>query len=330
MSKKRAGWLRRLFGSGQSKAPDTDPGVGDGGPAAEVDAAGGTDVGRERPSNQDALFCDAGRRLFIVCDGMGGQAAGEQASRIAVEVLSHALTPERIETASSERGGLEQLLHLALQEANDGIVAEAAQHFDWAGMGSTAVIAVFRAGIVHVSNLGDSRAYLVRNGVASLLSRDHSRAARLVEHGQLTPEEARTHPLRNELLASLGAKDPVQPHYVALPLRVGDRLVLCSDGLWDMVADETIAQIAGAHEDPAEAVASLIAEANDAGGFDNIAVVVAIGRAGPSEGTQETESDEGLLEAKTAVLHLAPEQSQLPRPQAVRNPGAVDETSPGE
>jgi serine/threonine protein phosphatase PrpC len=153
------------------------------------------------------------------------------------------------------------------------------------GMGSTAVIAVLRDSALHVANVGDSRAYLVRAGQAKLLSRDHSVAALLAERGEISPEEARKHPLRNQLRECLGGHRPPRPDYVCAPLWPGDRVVLCSDGLWDMVPDQQTAAMVAEGADPLEVARALVAAANASGGRDNITVIVLfpeLGRPGES------------------------------------------------
>jgi len=210
--------------------------------------------------------------LFVVADGMGGMAAGEQASREVVRVLQEVLTLERIR--QMEEGGGEALLREALQQANDTLLAVAQQHPEWRGMGSTAVVALLQGDTLHVANLGDSRAYLVRRGQLRMLSRDHSVIAELVERGMVLEEEAGSLNLRNQLTASLGGEEWVAPAYTAVTVQPGDRIVLCSDGLWDLVPDREIARLTWGHPDPQEAVQSLIDAANLAGGLDNITVIV--------------------------------------------------------
>ncbi|MCX7598412.1 MAG: Stp1/IreP family PP2C-type Ser/Thr phosphatase [Armatimonadetes bacterium] len=236
-------------------------------------AAGGSDVGREREQNEDAYLCDADRGVFVVADGMGGEAAGEVASALAVEVLGRVLTEDNIARWLSREGNLRSLFLEAIRQANDAVIAGWQARRELFGMGSTVVAAVYRHGRAHVCNLGDSRAYLVRQNRWAQLTRDHSIAAELAETGQITPEEARTHRLRNQLTRSLGQK-PLEPYFCEAELQPGDRLVLCSDGLWDMLPDHVIAQIAAAYEAPEMAVRELIDLANDAGGYDNISVIV--------------------------------------------------------
>ncbi len=242
-------------------------------------AAGGTHRGRNRANNEDSFLCACERGLFVVCDGMGGQAAGEVASSNAVDALDELLSADTLRQAlAAGEEAVESVLAGALERANRHVVALGESNRAWAGMASTVVIALVDGERVHVANLGDSRAYQVRGRQVSVLTTDHSVAATLVEQGELTPEQARTHPLRNHLTSSLGIAEPMTPGYTCVEAAPGDRIVLCSDGLWDMVPDEEIARITMSHSDPRETVEALIDAANEAGGKDNItAIVVLVG-----------------------------------------------------
>lgn len=265
------GWWRRLIERlGLDRSGGT---LEDAGPL-RVLAAGETDVGRERQRNEDAFLCLPERGLFIVADGLGGEAAGKEASRLGVETLQGILTQASLEAATAINGGLENLLRQAIEAGNQAILDVARANVGWERMGTTVVIAVVRDGVVHLSHVGDSRAYLVRAGKAVSLTRDHSTVMALVDAGYLTPKQARTHPLRNELSQCLGVDERLKPSYAALRLNPGDRIVLCTDGLWDMVTDEKLAQLVLRYADPDDAVRALIAAANEAGGYDNITVIV--------------------------------------------------------
>lgn len=280
MEKRRNKWWQRIVGLLTGSESEEARDVIAEGARVRVRAAGGTDVGRVRPQNEDNFLCLPERGVFIVADGMGGEAAGEVASQIAIEVLQEHLSNEAIEEALRSGPGLEPLYRNVLEEANKAILEAARSHPGWERMGTTVVVGVIRDGVIYLCNLGDSRAYLVRQGKASVLTRDHSTVMALVEAGHIRPEEARTHPLRNELTACLGMNRRLEPGYYALRLRVGDRIVLCSDGLWDMVSDDEIGRIASRHNEPEKAVEELIAEANRAGGYDNITVIVIVVEAG--------------------------------------------------
>ncbi len=240
---------------------------------AESRAAAGTNTGRLRENNEDMALCAPERGLFMVADGMGGHVAGERASAEAVRALDTLLNAAmlaQIHSADDAR----QLLYTALQQANDAVRAVSEANPELTGMGTTIVACLLRGDQLTVANLGDSRAYLLRALTPTILTRDHSVAAMMQEKGELTPEAARSHRLRNQLTASLGITRTVDPHVQTITLLEGDRIVLCSDGLWDMLADEEICRLATAGETPESSVHALIIAANEAGGLDNITVVL--------------------------------------------------------
>jgi protein phosphatase len=238
-------------------------------------AAGGSDIGSRRADNEDALLCDPERGLFIVCDGMGGHAAGEQASAAAVRTLDAELSSERLHAAVAEgEKAIWVLLYEALLAANAAILQVAEEHREWAGLGTTAVLVFLHDDKLYVANVGDSRAYLVRSKHVEVLTRDQTVVATLVADGEITEEEAREHPLRNRLTMVLGTHDTLEPGLTFFTLRAGDRLVLCTDGLWGLIDDNDLADIARYSAAPNEAVYALIAAADDAGGSDNITTIV--------------------------------------------------------
>jgi len=280
------------------------------GPLA-IRAAGETDVGRERDRNEDAFLCLSDCGLFLVADGMGGETAGDEASRLAVETLQEVLTPERLSAADRS---LEETLREALEAANEAVLDAARSLVGRARMGTTAALAVVREGVVHISHVGDSRVYLIRDGKAVSLTRDHSTVMALVDAGHLTLEQARTHPLRNELTQCLGVNERVNPDYCALRLRPGDRILLCTDGLWDMVSDEDLARIVTQHPEPHDAVQTLITAANEAGGYDNITAIVIAVEAGE---VKEVPAQEERAEPTTDPVFV-PEDAAEPEGSITR------------
>lgn len=245
-----------------------------------IEAFGDTNLGRVRANNEDAYLCDEGRGLYVVADGMGGHAAGEQASRIAVDVLSDKLCTDVLrESAAEGDEAIRSLLSNACREASKEIVSQAAQNPELMGMGSTVVVGVLNGKTLYIANVGDSRAYLIRSGQAELLSKDDSVVSALVDQGELSEDQIRSHPLRNQLTAALGIVRgdevyTIDPHIRSVHVETGDRIVLCSDGLWDMVEDSDIARIVSNSSTAKDAVSALIEAANEAGGEDNISVVV--------------------------------------------------------
>jgi serine/threonine protein phosphatase PrpC len=238
--------------------------------------AKGTDVGRKRDHNEDYVDAfvppDAAQRrqkgdLYILADGMGGHQAGEVASEGAVRVISH-------EYYNDPDPDIPAALTRAIKKANAVIHQKAKENVHQAGMGTTAVVAVVRGRELHVANVGDSRAYLLRNGQLTQITRDHSFVEDQVRAGVLTREEARAHPQRNVITRALGSKPDVQVDTFRGTLQAGDRLLLCSDGLSEHVEDEEMANALRQHT-PEEAIPQLIALANERGGNDNISVLVA-------------------------------------------------------
>jgi serine/threonine protein phosphatase PrpC len=310
MSEQKERWWRRFLGRVTSGAPHDQMGGGTG--PLRIRAAGDTDVGREREQNEDGFACLEEQGVFIVADGMGGEAAGEEASRLVVEVLTNRLTRESIAETLSAGPGLEPLFRQAIEEANEAVVRTGRSHPGWERMGSTVVVAVVHEGVVFLSNVGDSRAYLVRAGKAAPLTRDHTSVAALVEAGYLRPEEARTHPNRSELSQCVGMNRLLRPDYSALRLMVGDRILLCSDGLWEMVSDEEIGRLVAQHPEPEAAVRALIEAANRAGGYDNITVIVIAAERGEEGGEAQLQAwrEERITEDFTIEEPPEPEKER--------------------
>jgi serine/threonine protein phosphatase PrpC len=226
-----------------------------------------TDVGRIRESNEDSMFCSD--TLFAVADGMGGHAAGEQASRLAVQAMAEL----------SQRGPLDlDALQQAIHAANDAILRTGAQHPDRAGLGTTltGVAVVKVAGAEHwaVFNVGDSRVYRFSDGRLTQLSADHSAVQELMDAGLLDEAGARNHPQRNVVTRSLGSSPAPMPDIDVYEPVVGDRLLICSDGLTNELLDAEIAEVLQAQAEPEGAAAELVRRANQSGGRDNTTVVV--------------------------------------------------------
>ncbi|MBW4720616.1 PP2C family protein-serine/threonine phosphatase [Saccharothrix obliqua] len=244
--------------------------------AEGVRAGAATDVGRVRASNEDSLL--VGTALFAVADGMGGHAAGEVASAMAVDHLR----------ALDGRDDLRpEDVRAALAEADHAIRAAGRAHPGQAGMGATATgLGLVRvAGSPHwvVFNVGDSRVYRYADDVLTLLTVDHSEAAEMVATGALTAEEARYSRYRNVITRALGVRVPSEPDQWVFPPVPGERFLLCSDGLTGELADDEIAAVLRAVADPAAAAGELVRRAVLAGGRDNVtAVVVDYGHGGTS------------------------------------------------
>jgi protein phosphatase len=250
-----------------------------------VSAFGLTDVGRKRRHNEDAYLLDAERGLFVVADGMGGHAAGEVASRITVESIQEyiAATEEEHETSwpfgFNSRVSLEgNRLTTAIEKANEKVMRAVQNRPELKGMGTTVVAALFdadRATLVHV---GDSRAYLFRDGELRRLTDDHSWVQEQVNAGILSEDEAKGHPLKNVVTRALGGAAHVSVDLIEVPVRSLDRFLLCSDGLTGMLPDEDLFAHLKPEDGLEKTVRQLIDTANDRGGVDNItAILVEVG-----------------------------------------------------
>ncbi|MEW6420687.1 MAG: PP2C family serine/threonine-protein phosphatase [Deinococcota bacterium] len=225
-----------------------------------------TDVGRQRSVNQDAVLAldlpQGG--LYAVADGMGGHAAGELAANLALDALSqHYL---------ESRGSPPARLAEAVQAANLAVLRHAVG--EYTGMGTTLLALLIDRGAAILAHVGDSRAYLLRAGELHRLTDDHSWVAEQVRLGNLTEAEARTHHWRSVVSNGLGAEERVRLELFGLPLRAGDRLLLCSDGLSGVVGDHTLLELLARPLPPDRAVRALVNAANEAGGPDNITAVV--------------------------------------------------------
>ena len=221
-----------------------------------------TDVGKGRSGNEDSFLVDPDHHLYAVADGMGGHRAGEVASATAIESLRGAY-----------QAGAE--LDQAVGEANAAVFAKASANLDMRGMGTTLTAVALRDGhIALLGHVGDSRAYLMRDGGVTQVTDDHSLVEQLVREGRLSPEEALHHPQRAIITRALGVDPDVEVDTYRVDLRPGDRLLLCSDGLTNMVADDDIAAVLRRQPDSQRAAEMLVDMANEAGGDDNITVVV--------------------------------------------------------
>lgn len=238
----------------------------------QIHVGAGTDTGRIRTGNEDNFFAEADDRrgVFVVADGMGGHAAGEVASEMAVTIISRNL----LGLSSVRDPGAAELVGKSLQEANRAIFDRMLAESDKQGMGTTASVMVLSDHGYLIGQIGDSRVYLYRDGALIQITKDHSYVQEQVDAGLLTPEQARYHPYSNVITRCVGASDEVEADIYAGEARVGDVFLLCSDGLTGMVDDRRLAQLLMARSGPGRIVDSLIAEANGRGGLDNITAIV--------------------------------------------------------
>jgi serine/threonine protein phosphatase PrpC len=242
-----------------------------------IEAAGLTDVGCHRENNEDnyaywepqddAAFQRLGR-LAVVADGMGGAEGGQYASKIAVGAVCEIYS-------SSPEPDAQQRMLASFHEANHRVQQEARAKPMLHGMGTTLTACALLGNNLYFAHIGDSRLFLVRDGNARQLSRDHSLVARLIESGTIRPEEAETHPQKHVLTAAIGVAEDLQPDMPSAPieLRPSDVLILCTDGLWGQMTSAEIAGIASKSA-PKDACKSLVQLAKQRGGPDNITVQV--------------------------------------------------------
>jgi protein phosphatase len=259
-----------------------------------------SDTGRQRRVNEDAFF--ARSPLFVLADGMGGAQAGEVASRVAAETFAAGLPDE---------GGPEQRLAARVVEANTRIHELSQADRDRAGMGTTLTAAYVDADEIAIAHVGDSRAYLLRDGELTRLTRDHTLVDELVRRGKLTEEEAAEHPQRSIITRALGPEPDVEIDTLTCRAQAGDVVLLCSDGLTSMVSEADVEAIMARATSLEAAGRALVAAANDAGGRDNITVLlarledVAAGGAGAPHDDGTTRAGERALHAEDVRAAVA-------------------------
>lgn len=283
-----------------------------------------TDTGRQRRDNEDNAFVRA--PLFVVADGMGGAQAGEVASKLAVDEFHEALPDE---------GSAEERLTNRIRAANRRIYDLSRTEHEHAGMGTTLTAAYLDDDNLAVAHVGDSRAYIFRDGELVRLTQDHSLVEELVRQGKLTEEQAAEHPQRSIITRALGIEGDVEVDTWSYSVRAGDVVLLCSDGLTSMIGEDQIVQILGSESSLDRAADGLIGAANDAGGRDNITVVLF--RLEEADGAALTESDQptvvgmgptiedGTTETSAADSGHEPAETSVAGPSASgrRHDGAV-------
>lgn len=234
-------------------------------------SAAGSDVGRRRSMNQDSAATSS--RLLAVADGMGGHAHGEVASAVAVAALLDLDARLR----DVDLGGVDLLAALgeAIADAAARLTELSEQNPELRGTGTTVVAFLVDGARIGVAHIGDSRAYLLRDGELHRLTRDHTLVQSLLDEGRISQEEAATHPRRSWLIRTLQEGTPAEPDLFPLEGRVGDRYLVCSDGVTAVLDDAHISEVLAGVAEPADVVAQMIALANEGGGPDNITCVVA-------------------------------------------------------
>ena len=247
-----------------------------------ISADAQSDVGRKRKGNEDALCLNDEQRLYVVADGMGGHAAGEVASRVAVDAIAEFVEltggnqeitwPFGLDDTISYEGNR---LKTAVRHANTRVIEATRESAEYEGMATTVAAVLVDGDIANLAHVGDSRIYLWNGESIEQLTRDHSWVNEQIENGAISPEQARSHPLRNVVTRALGGRADLVVDIQSRRMAPGDMLLLCSDGLTTMVTDDGIARILRDSErDVARATTALVSEANDRGGEDNIPVVL--------------------------------------------------------
>ena len=234
-------------------------------------STGRTDKGRKRSTNQDSIYISETPvgplpNLFIVADGMGGHAAGDFASRYAISVVIDFIRKSTVRSPIS-------LLRRALVFASNELYKEAEKDKDKMGMGTTMVVAVLVENELYVANIGDSRLYIINDDIKQI-TMDHSLVEELIRNGQLERNKGRNHPEKNIITRAMGSRDEAMPDFFQITVEEGDTILLCSDGLSNMVEDDEIKDIISDNTKLEDSVSSLINRANYYGGNDNISAII--------------------------------------------------------
>ncbi|WP_125762369.1 Stp1/IreP family PP2C-type Ser/Thr phosphatase [Levilactobacillus mulengensis] len=232
-----------------------------------------TSIGKQRNDNEDYVDVftnQAGKHLAIIADGIGGHQGGDVASAMAVSHLGHEFEQTKLTTPAAAR----QWIATEITAENQSIIDKSNQFADLNGMGTTLVAALYFTEEVVIANIGDSRAYLMRDNELRQLTEDHSLVNELVKRGEISRQAARHHPQKNVIIRSLGISDDARFDLNTYPLVLGDQLLLCTDGLTNMVDDHQIQAVLTSDQTPKEKCDQLIDMANAAGGLDNITVLL--------------------------------------------------------
>ncbi|MGH8677391.1 MAG: PP2C family protein-serine/threonine phosphatase [Burkholderiales bacterium] len=250
-----------------------------------------------REHNEDLAHLSGDGRIMIVADGMGGHAAGEVASALAIAAIVENLGAVLPSLADDDDGAaLRQAIRAAMNGAQEWVMTAARSHEAKHGMGCTLILACIRGDTLYTCHVGDVRGYRWRGQEFRALTRDHSVVAELIAAGELSADQARGHPAKNEVLRAIGMPTGFDPDMNTCRLKPGDRVLLCSDGLWEMLCDQELAGIVGGDGSMRQIVTQLVDRANDSGGRDNISVVLyehtARGKGSAAE-SQVTEAPSG-------------------------------------
>lgn len=233
-----------------------------------------TDIGRVRDINQDAYYISSFKDhpLFIIADGMGGHKAGEIASNMAVEIISSNLE-EDLNSLELDDSSIKVWIQNSMNKANKEIFDKSLKDEKFSGMGTTVTLAYTNNQKIFIGHVGDSRAYLFRKGVLSQMTKDHSLVEELIRNGSISKEEAKLHPQRNIITRAVGTSNDIEADLIVKEKLKDDILLLCTDGLTNMLMDEEIKEYLLINEDMQKVCEELVRLANEKGGFDNITVL---------------------------------------------------------
>lgn len=236
-----------------------------------------TDVGQARSMNQDSLLVsennDKGLNLYILADGMGGYKGGEIASKVAVTAVEKYIT-EKFDSISKDKESILDLIDDSIDFANSAIYEESEQDEELQDMGTTLEVLLIYKNKVYIGHIGDSRIYRIRKNRMKKITTDHSYVEKLIQDGEITREEAYNHPKKNLLIKALGTDKVAQPDLLYTMLNKNDVLLMCSDGLTNMIREDDILDTILSKEALEDTTEILVNKANEAGGLDNISVIV--------------------------------------------------------
>ena len=239
-----------------------------------ITCAGATHKGKVREDNEDAFGLDKEVGLFVLSDGMGGHRGGKLASQIVTEDL-----PVMIETGfdklkSHSQRAIRSLIKKNVTIQSRNLMREGISESGYKDMGATVVLTFVHGSRAYIGSVGDSRIYRFRNNRLVQISKDHTVISELLERGRIKPEQAEDHPAQGQITRYIGMEEKLEPYIHTFLVKNGDRLIMCTDGLTDMVSDKTISSVLRKYKDPQEACDELVRKANAAGGQDNITVIV--------------------------------------------------------
>jgi len=241
----------------------------------QIHSYGCTDSGQYRLVNED--YINMNDFLFVLADGMGGHNAGDIASNLAVETIMRKIDYNILKKEEFIKNNkqIERYIQEAIQKTNDTVLKESRQHVAYQGMGTTLVLAIYQPPhTIHIANIGDSRGYLYRKDRLTQLTQDHSVTAKLLRNGTITQTEAKKHPYRHHLSQSIGTSENIHPYINAIIVQEGDSLLLCSDGLWNVLSDDEIKKTLQTKKSPKITCNQLIEKAKAFDSKDNISSII--------------------------------------------------------